>query len=118
MSIGIRQPMLTSFFPSAIMRILRPFFVSFPESPHFMVIYAIDVATIRWSKAQLRPRRPRIEMMTPPASTTPSTSAPSSFASGVTLESIMAQLVHIDARLDTLSDELCQVNTCVGRITR
>ena len=28
----------------------------------------------------------------------------------------MAQLVHMDARLDTLSDELCQVNTRVGRI--
>ena len=24
----------------------------------------------------------------------------------------------MDAHLDTLSDELCQVNTCVGRITR
>ena len=24
----------------------------------------------------------------------------------------------MDARLDILSDELCQVNTCVGRITR
>ena len=30
----------------------------------------------------------------------------------------MAQLVHMDARLDTLSDELCQVNTRVGRIAR
>ena len=30
----------------------------------------------------------------------------------------MAQLVCMDGRLDTLSDELCQVNTCVGRITR
>ena len=30
----------------------------------------------------------------------------------------MAQLVCMDARLDTLSDELCQVNTYVGRITR
>ena len=30
----------------------------------------------------------------------------------------MAQLVHMDARLDTFSDELCQVNTCVGRIAR
>ena len=30
----------------------------------------------------------------------------------------MAQLVHMDTRLDTLSDELCQVNTCVGRIAR
>ena len=30
----------------------------------------------------------------------------------------MAQLQRMDARLNTLSDELCQVNTCVGRITR
>ena len=30
----------------------------------------------------------------------------------------MAQLVHMDARLDTLSDELCQVNTRVGHIAR
>ena len=30
----------------------------------------------------------------------------------------MAQLVCMDARLDTLSDELCQVNTRVGRITQ
>ena len=28
----------------------------------------------------------------------------------------MAQLVRMDAHLDTLSDELCQVNTCVGLI--
>ena len=36
----------------------------------------------------------------------------------MTLEAIIAQLVHMDAHLDTLSDELCQVNTHVGRITR
>ena len=30
----------------------------------------------------------------------------------------MAYLQRMDARLNTLSDELCQVNTCVGRITR
>ena len=30
----------------------------------------------------------------------------------------MAQLVGMDARLDTLTDELCLVNTHVGRITR
>ena len=30
----------------------------------------------------------------------------------------MAQLQHIDARLNTLSDELCQVNTLVGHIAR
>ena len=28
----------------------------------------------------------------------------------------MAKLVRMDARLDTLSDELCLVNTRVGRI--
>ena len=30
----------------------------------------------------------------------------------------MAQLMHTDARLGTHSDELCQVNTCVGHIAR
>ena len=30
----------------------------------------------------------------------------------------MAQLVLMDARLDTFSDELCLVNTHVGRIAR
>ena len=30
----------------------------------------------------------------------------------------MAQLVHMNARLDTLSDKLCQVNTRVGCIAR
>ena len=30
----------------------------------------------------------------------------------------MAQLQHMDARLDTLSIELYQVNICVGRIAR
>ena len=30
----------------------------------------------------------------------------------------MAQLVHMDAHLDTLSDELCLVNNCVSRIVR
>ena len=30
----------------------------------------------------------------------------------------MMQLQCMDARLDTLSDELCQVNTHVGRIAR
>ena len=57
-------------------------------------------------------------MATPPASSTPSTSAPSSSAGGVTLKAIMAQLIRMDAHLDALSDELCQVNTRVGRIAR
>ena len=35
------------FFSSAIMRLLRHFSISFLESPHFMVMSAIDVAAIR-----------------------------------------------------------------------
>ena len=38
--------------------------------------------------------------------------------SGVTLEDIIGQFQHMDARLNTLSDELCQVNTRVGRIAQ
>ena len=30
----------------------------------------------------------------------------------------MTQFVHMDTRLDTLSDKLCRVNTHVGRIAR
>ena len=37
---------------------------------------------------------------------------------GVTLEAIMAQLERMDARLDTLTTELYQVNTRVSRIAR
>ena len=48
----------------------------------------------------------------------PSSFAPSSSAGDVTLETIMAQLQYMDARLDTLSDELCQANTYVGNIAR
>ena len=50
------------------------------------------------------------------SSLAPSTFAPSSSASGVTLEAIIAQLQRMDARLDSLTDEMCQVNTRVGRI--
>ena len=39
-------------------------------------------------------------------------------AGGVTLKAVMAQLQHMDAHLNTLSDELCQVNTLVGHIAR
>ena len=56
-------------------------------------------------------------MTNPLAPTGPSTSAPLS-SGGVTLEAIMVQLECMDAHLDTLSDELCQVNTPVSRITR
>ena len=94
-------------FPSTITRIIRHAFVSYLESTHFTIMGAISSVSVRQSEAYLRPKWPRTEMATPPAS-----SAPSSFVGGVTLEAIM------DARLDTLSDELCQVNTRVDRITR
>ena len=57
-------------------------------------------------------------MATPLASSALSTSAPLPSAGGGALEAIMAQLVCMDACLDTLSDELCQVKTHVGRIAQ
>ena len=77
---------------------------------------AIDVATVKQSEAQFQLRRS--ESAAPPTPLAPSTSTPSSSASGVTLGDIMAQLQRMDARLDTLSDELCQVNTRVSHIAR
>ena len=52
------------------------------------------------------------------ASAVPSSSAPSSSSGGVTLKAIMAQLQRMDAHLNTLIDELCQVNTRIGRTAR
>ena len=72
---------------------------------------AIDASTVRQSEAQLQLKRPWTETTTPSAFSAPSTSAPSSSVGGVTLEAVIAQLQHMDACLDTLSDELCQVNT-------
>ena len=100
------------------MRILRHVSISYPESPHFSVMCAIDAAIVRWSEAQLQSKRSWTKTTTPPASSTLSTSTPLSSTGGVTLKAIMAQLVRMDARLDTLSDELCQVNTRVGRIAQ
>ena len=57
-------------------------------------------------------------MATPSASSAPSTSAPSTSAGGVTLKAVMAQLQCMDARLDTLTTEMYQVNTHVSRIAR
>ena len=105
-------------FPSAIMRILCHFSVSYPKSTHFSAMCAIDAATVKESEAQFQPKQPRTEMVTPPASSAPSTSASSSSASGVTLEVVMAQLQRMDARLDTINDELCQVNTHVSCIAQ
>ena len=103
-------------FPLAITRIFRHFSVPFPLSNHFFFMGAIDTATVRRSDAQLRSRRTQTETTTLVAPVALSTFAPLSSTSGVTLEAIMAQLVRMDARIGTLNDELCQVNTRVGRI--
>ena len=79
---------------------------------------AINADSIWRSEAQLRPKRPHVGTINLATSAVPSTFAPSSSTGGVTLEAIVAQLQCMDARLDTLSDELCQVNTRVGRIAR
>ena len=101
-------------FPSTITSILRHFSVPFPSFDHFTVMCAIDYTTIKCSKAQLRPRQS--DSAAPPSRSAPSTSAPPSSSGDVTLGDIMAQLQHMDARLDTLSIELYQVNVRVGRI--
>ena len=77
---------------------------------------AIDAGTIKCSEAQFRSRR--FDTAAPPTPSALSTPTPSTLAGGVTLDAIMAQLQHMDARLDTLSNELYQVNTRVDRIAR
>ena len=76
----------------------------------------IDTSFVRRGQAQLRLKQPRMETTDPTASAVPSASSPSSSTSDVTLEVVMAQLECMDAHLDTLTDELCQVNTRVSRI--
>ena len=79
-------------FPSTIKHILCHFSVLFPISPHFSMMGTIDAATIRQSEAQLRPRWPKTQTVAPPTSSAPSTSAPFSSTSIVTLETVMAHL--------------------------
>ena len=103
-------------FPFAITRIIRHSSVSYPESAHFTVMCAISAMTVWWSEAKLWPKQPQTETVILLALSTPSTSAFSSSAGGVTFEAIMAQLQCMDARLDTLTDEMSQVATRVGHI--
>ena len=68
-------------FPSAITRILCHFSVPFPSSDHFIVMCAIDYATVKRSEAQFRSRQ--MDSVAPssrsaPSQSTPSASAPSS----------------------------------------
>ena len=82
---------------------------------------AIDATTVKQSEVQFREAQfhsRRFGTAAPPTPSVPSTFAPSTSAGGVTLDAIMAQLQRMDACLDTLSTELYQVNTRVGRIAR
>ena len=82
---------------------------------------AIDYAIVKRSEAQFWSRQSNsvapLSCLAPSRSA-PSMSAPSSSLGVVTLGDIMAQLQHMDARLDTLSTELYQVNVRVGHIAR
>ena len=81
-------------------------------------MYAIDYATIKRSEAQFRSRQ--MDSVAPSSRSAPSRSTPSASASSsssdVSLGDVMAQLQRMDARLDTLSTGLYQVNVCVSRI--
>ena len=105
-------------FPSTITRILRHFSIHIPDSPYYTTMGTIDAGSVQRNEAQLQPKWPPLESINPAVSAIPSTSTPFSLTSDVTLEAIMAQFQRMDARLDTLTNELCQVNTCVSCIAR
>ena len=70
---------------------------------------AIDYVTIKRSEAQFRlwqSDSAAPSSRSAPSYSAPSSSAPSSSSGDVTLGDIMAQLQHMDARLDTFSTEL------------
>ena len=81
----------------------------------------IDTATVKRSEAQFQSRQSN-SVASPshsaPSHLAPTTSTPSSAMGNVTLDEVMAQLQRMDARLDTLSTELYQVNIHVGHIAR
>ena len=81
-------------------------------------MYGIDYATVKHSEAQFRSWQTNSaapSFRSAPSQSTPSAPAPSS-SSDVSLGDVMAQLQRMDARLDTFSTELYQVNVHVGRI--
>ena len=82
---------------------------------------AIDYATIKRSESKLRLWQ--LDSAAPsshsaPSRSTPSTSALPSSSSDVSLRDIMVQLQRMDARLDTLSTVLYQMNVRVSYIAR
>ena len=103
---------------STITRIICHSSISYPEFAHFTIMGAISAVSVRRNEAQLRLKQPWTETATPLTHSTSSTSTPSSSAGGVMHEAIMSQLQRMDAHLDTLTDEMSQVTTHVGRIAR
>ena len=105
-------------FPLAITQILRHFSIPILSSPYFTTVGAISVGSVWWSEAQLQLKRPRTETINPAIFAVPT----SSLVVSVTLEAIMAWLQQMEAdfgaRLDYLTDDMCQINTQVGRIAR
>ena len=96
-------------FPSVITRILCHFSVPFPFADHFSVMCAIDYATVKRSEVQFRSWQS--DSAVPPSCfapsrSAPSTSTPSSSTRDVSLGDVIAQLQHMNGRLDTLSTEL------------
>ena len=96
-----------------------PFFYSFSLFDHFSVMCAINATTVKHSEVQFRSQQSDLvasSSCSAPSRSALSTTAPSPSMSVVSLGDIMAQLQRIDARLDTLSIELYQVNVRVGHI--
>ena len=80
-------------FPSAITRILRHFSVPFPFFDQFIVMCAIDYATVKCSKAQLQSRQSDSTApfsRSAPSRSAPSISAPPSSSGDVSSGDIMA----------------------------
>ena len=55
-------------FPSVITRLLHHFSISYLESPHFLYMCAIDIASMKRSLSQLCQRQPQTQTAAPPAS--------------------------------------------------
>ena len=80
-------------FPSAIIKILRHFFVPFPSTDHFTVMCAIDYATVKHSEAQFWLQQS--DLVAPSSRSSPSRSTPSASAPSlgdVSLGDVMMQL--------------------------
>ena len=111
-------------FPSAITCILSHMHVTIPLSSPFNIMGAISKESIRRSDAQLVPKQPRVKedaALTPCLSSS-STLSSSSSRVEASVAAIIDQLQHMRAdfgsHLNHISNEMCQMNTRIGRIAR